>query len=274
MSRDEFRSAVMIIALLSGTAPAVLRADEAKADKPEKPAAKADPRAMALMDEAIRNRYMWSPSVTGVSGKFVYEADGRRAEGSFNSVLRKRGGLTITVDKVTDLPSATPDPKAAAPADAVKGHIGSLILHRTPAPAGAPARAQDPMTVVVEDEERGPLLLVLGDPLASSYRVKDGRLVQVNRHMGEQRFSIDVTGFATVSDGRGFTTAYTITWWDAVTGKRAERQTYTADGLFDQGGQVFPKSEKVVTEKDGKTTVMTMRYSDVKFETAGKDGAK
>jgi hypothetical protein len=30
---------------------------------------------------------------------------------------------------------------------------------------------------------------------------------------------------------------------------------------------MFPKAEKVVSEKEGKSTTLTIQYSDIKFET-------
>jgi hypothetical protein len=77
----------------------------------------------------------------------------------------------------------------------VKDHIGSLISHRTPPAARAPKRPTPPSVIVVEDEDRGPLIMTVGDPMQSTQRVKDGRMVQVNRLMGGKRFTIDVVEF-------------------------------------------------------------------------------
>jgi hypothetical protein len=43
--------------------------------------------------------------------------------------------------------------------------------------------------------EHGPLIMTVGDPMQSTQRVKDGRMVQVNRAMGGKRFTINVTEF-------------------------------------------------------------------------------
>lgn len=227
------------------------------AAKPADTAPQGDPRAAALMAEAMKNRYMFGPEVTAVSGRYTYSKDGRTCEGTFRRVLRQKGGLSVTAS----------DPSLREEA---ADHIASLIMHRTPAAPGARPQPPAPMAIVVEDEAAGPLLLVVGDPLHSSYRVKDGHLMQVNRHMGDRRFSINVTGFDKAPDGRFFTTAYSITWWDAATGKRLQRNTTTTAGLHVADGQVFPKAEKVVEEKDGATVVREIRYSDVKFEFADR----
>jgi Protein of unknown function (DUF3386) len=226
------------------------------AGDPKQPPGKGDPRAAALLEEAAKTRYTWSPEVTTVSGKISWDQDGHAGGARFHSVLHKRGGLTLTGEN-----------GAAVPAD-VKDHLASLIGHRTAPYPGAAERSPAESVIVVEDDQRGPLILTVGDPMQSSERVKDGRLVQVNRAMGSKRFTIDVTEFEKVPDGlRIYPAAFTVTWWDAATGKRLEKQTYTTRGFYLSDGQMFPRAEKVVTERDGKRSVLAIQYGDIKFET-------
>ena len=216
-----------------------------------------DPRAAALMKEASKTRYTWNPEMVAVSGKITWEKDGNAGAGTFRSVLRQRGGLTITADRDTQVPSD------------VKSHVASMIGHRVPPAPGAAQRPQPASVIVVEDEDRGPLILTVGDAMQSTQRVKDGKLVQVNRVMGGKRFTIDVTEFEKAPDGqRVFPAAFVVTWWDAASGKRVERQNFTTQGFHVVNGQMFPKSEKVVSEKDGKKSTLEIRYADIKFETA------
>ncbi len=223
-------------------------------------AAKGDPRAEALLQEASRTRYTWSPEVVAVSGTIAWEKDGKAGAGTFRWVLRQRGGLTIT-----------PEGDAQVPAE-VKEHVASMIGHRVPPAPGAAERPQPPSVIVVEDDDWGPLILTVGDPMQSTQRVKDGKLVQVNRVMGSRRCTIDVTEFSMAPDNqRVYPAAFTVTWWDAATGKKTEKQSYTTQGFHLVSGQMFPNAEKVISDKDGKTSTVEIRYSHVKFEmTAAK----
>ena len=56
--------------------------------------------------------------------------------------------------------------------------------------------------------------------------------------------------------------------WDAVTGKKVETQHYSTQGFHTVEGQMFPKAEKVISDKDAKTSVLEIKYSDIKIETA------
>jgi hypothetical protein len=225
---------------------------------------KGDPRGAALLQEAAKTRYTWNPEVSAVSGKFAWEKDGKAGAGTFRSVLHKRGGLNITAEGEAEVPAE------------VKDHIGSTIMHRVGPAPGAPERPQPESVIVVEDDGRGPLILLLGDSMNSSQRVKDGKLVQVNRVMGGKRFTIDVTEFEKGPDGhRVYPAAFTVSWWDAATGNKLEKQSYTTQGFHLIEGQMFPKAEIVVSEKGDKTTTLTIHYSDIKFETLQpKDAGK
>ncbi len=236
--------------VLAGAAAAGVWGADAK-----HPASKGDARAAALLRDAASTRYTWSADVTAVSGKIAWDQDGNKGRGTFRSALHQRGGFTITAEGDGSVPAE------------VKEHVASMIGHRVPPRPGTANRPQPPSVIVVEDEERGPLILTVGDPMQSTQRVRDRKLVQVNRVMGGKRFTIDVTEFETASDHhRVYPAAFTVTWWDAKTGKKLERQTYTTLGFYQVDGQMFPRAEKVVSEKDGKTSVLEVRYSDVKFE--------
>jgi hypothetical protein len=244
---------IVSVVWLAGTA--LWAADEKQA------APKGDPRGAALLQEAAKTRYTWIPDVSAVSGKFAWEKDGKSGAGTFRSVMHKRGGLNITAEGDAEVPTD------------VKDHIGSMIMHCIPPSSEASERPQPESVIVVEDELRGPLILLLGDSMNSSQRVKDGKLVQVNRVMGGKRFSIAVTEFEKAPDGhRVYPAAFTVTWWDAATGNKLEKQRYTTQGFHLVDGQMFPKAETVVSQKGENTATLAIRYSDIKFETIHPQG--
>jgi hypothetical protein len=216
---------------------------------------KGDARAAALMDQATKTRYVWSGDVTGVSGDFTWSKDGKSGSATFHDVFHRHDALKITGQGGSEVP------------EQIHAHVASMINHRVPPGPAAAKRPRPEAVVLVEDEERGPLVMTVGDAMQSTQRIKDGKLVQVNRRMGGKRFTIDVTEFENVPDGRVYPKTFTVTWWDADTGKRSERQSYTTEGLDVIDGQMFPKAEKVVAEKDGQTSTMEISYSNIKFET-------
>jgi len=63
-----------------------------------------------------------------------------------------------------------------------------------------------------------------------------------------------------------------VTWWDAATGHKLEKQSYTTQGFHLVDGQMFPKAEMVVSDKGDKTTTLAIHYSNIKFETIQPTG--
>jgi hypothetical protein len=256
MSRDKNLSQTFEVATMNLRVPAIgvifcLGSSLLAADsKPEQPV-KGDARAATLMADAAKSRYVWSPDVKSVSGKFAWEEGGKGGEGTFHADLSKRGaGVKVEGENLSE---------------EVVDHVKSMIQHRIGGTPGMAARGTPSYVIVVEDEERGPLIMTLGDPMASTQRIKDGKMVQVNRLMGGKRFTIDVTECEKSPEGHYWPSAFTVTWWDAASGKKLEKQTYSTQGFALIDEQMFPKAEKVISEKDGKTTTMVLRYSDVKF---------
>lgn len=215
-------------------------------EKAEPPAG--DARAAALMAAAAKSRYGWPADVIGLTGKFTWKIDGRTGEGAFAADFGPRPKTAVTVGD-------------AAVKDEITHHIRSLIMHRAPT-RGRPAPGY---AVLVEDEDRGPLIVELNNEMNSAYRVKDGRMVQVNRTVHGLRFTIDVKRFEKMSDGRWHTTEYVVTSWEPDTGKRVSRREFTTLGFQNGDGPAFPKAERVVTHKDGKSSTLELEYSDVKF---------
>jgi hypothetical protein len=227
--------------------------------KPTAP--KGDPRAAALMEAASKTRYTWSQDNTAVSGKIEWDKDGKSGAATFRDVFHQRGGLTFSPEGGGEVP------------EEVREHVGSMIAHRVPSSPTAAKRPTPASMIVVEDEERGPLIMTVGDPMQSTQRVKDGRMVQVNRVMGGERFTIDVTEFEKSPDSHWYPSAFTVTWWEAPTGKKVKKQAYSTHGFQVIDGQMFPKEEQVVSEQEGKTSTLKIRYSSVKFETGRQRAA-
>jgi hypothetical protein len=221
----------------------------------EKTKNKGDARAAALIDQAAKTRYVWSGDVSAVSGEFTWSKDGVTGSASFRDVFHQHDGLKIEGQGGAQVP------------EEIRDHVASMINHRVPLSEAAAKKPRPEAAVLLEDDERGPLVMMVGDAMQSTQRIKDGKLVQVNRRMGGKRFTIDVTQFENAPDGRVYPSAFTVTWWDANNGKRLERQTYTTEGLAVIDGQLFPKAEKVVAEQDGHTSTMEISYSNIKFQT-------
>lgn len=117
----------------------------------------------------------------------------------------------------------------------VKGYFESLAQHRLADPA-----AEDEVEYAADQKPHplGPLITFVGDEkLQSSYRIRDNVVTQVNRVMGDTRFTIDVLDVYRDPRGRYVPELFTVSFWDKNSGALTRSETHvnhwTAVGAFE-----------------------------------------
>ena len=94
-----------------------------------------------------------------------------------------------------------------------------------------------------DDHPLGRLLAVEGDPMGSSYRIKDRQITVVNRRMGKQNMTITVLDSDKNPEGRFLPHSYVVNYWDAATGKLNRVETFQERsqrvGSWDLAGDAF-----------------------------------
>lgn len=168
----------------------------------------ADDEAVSLFTQAIADRAQWPIDFAGFIAKLDGELDGR----AFNGKLRfdGMGQLTIDVDDETAHAWLT-------------DQLGSLTMHRR---ASGPA-TRKPVLRFADAHESHPLGRLLtfdGGQFASSYRIKDGSITTVNRHVGSMNMTITTLENERNPEGKSLPRGYLVQYWDEKTGalNRAE----------------------------------------------------
>lgn len=178
-----------------------------------------DPLATKLLSEARAARASWA--------KFPgFIAD---LEVNFGGKLEK-GRLEVNADgkvkvELTD--------KEMLPW--VKKQLGSLVAHRLE--GGPDKETPCAFTDGVRNHPVGRAITVLNDELHSSYRIRDKQILEVNRTMGEERFTITVLENLQNADKKFLPTSYVVSSWNARSGalvrSQAFHDTWTRIGGFD-----------------------------------------
>ena len=95
--------------------------------------------------------------------------------------------------------------------------------------------------------------MVLNDELHSIFRIKDNKIVQIERTTDDQRFTISVLEYSKNAEGKYLPVSYTVNYWDLKSGdlvkSEASRQTWTRLGGFD-----LPASTIVITASKAQDT--------------------
>lgn len=185
----------------------------------------ADPKAVALFQEAMAARASWS-DFPGFKADGKASVDGRTWQGAVTVTAKG----DVEFDKLDDDPAA----------DWVKEQLQSIALHRIARTEGRP-----PVLRFADDETNHPLgrlLIFEGGSFASSYRVKDRQLMTVNRAMGKINFTITIIDNDLNAEKKFLPRSYTVHYWNAKTGELQRCETiqnrWTRVGSWDLPSQL------------------------------------
>jgi hypothetical protein len=209
----------------------------------DKPAAKSDPAAEAMMHKAHVARSSWGADFPGFQAKLEVSIDGDRVEGTV--ALSKSGEVTLKL----------PDGPAQKWA---REQFESIAMHRT-------AEVRDKYDVSFADDVRhhplGRLIRFHGGSTHSIYRIQDDVITEVHRTMDKMRFTISVTDVIRNDQGQTLPRHFNVSYWDAATGQLQSNNDFT-DAWVHLGKFDLPKSRLLVkTSKDGRQ-VFEFRLSD------------
>ena len=202
--------------------------------------AKGDPRAASLLQEASGTRYSWSPDIAAVSGKIAWGAG------------RQGRCRNISVRREPQRPDHYHRGRHAGP----RRGQGARRLDDQPPRAAVSRGRQLPVAGGRHrrgGRGRGPLVLTVGDPMHSTQRVKDSRLVQVNRLMGGKLLHHRRHRIEKAPDGhRVFPAAFTVTWWTPPPARRWKRNTTPLRASTWSTVRCFPKRNGWSQERTAK----------------------
>ncbi|MCI0456661.1 MAG: DUF3386 family protein [Gemmataceae bacterium] len=206
----------------------------------------ADPKAVALFEEALAARARWE-KFAGFEARIKGTVDGRPFKGTVT--VDAKGEVEVEIDDEVLQPW-------------VQEQLESIVLHRASGP-----RAEGQAKPVLRfadfdmDHPLGRLVAFEGGRFASSYRIKDRQLMTVNRHVGKQYMTITVLDNDRTPEGRFLPRSYTVQYWDAVSGelRRSEtvRQRWQRVGSLD-----LPAEHIVTTAADGGLSVRHFTLTD------------
>lgn len=201
----------------------------------------------AMLRHAQEGTYRFPAGFAGFTARLLLVWEGGEAEGQVTA---------LDPSKVeVHLEGPEPDREWAS------RELASLIAHRWPqtyeSGDGRYPKESDPD----DCHPLGTLIKLRGDPLSSSYRVRDGQVTQINRHVGNGRFSIVIQARRTAprghADGRGVPTQFAVCHWDG-TGRLVRSDLYS-DAYVEMNDLLLPERRRVVSADDQGLVAREMR---------------
>lgn len=201
--------------------------------------------AEALLQHARENRETLSPSFLGFRSKLVVTHGGRIYHGE----MQFRPPITLEVEF-----------RDSEIRKLVKPLVRSLLSHRMRSD-----RSRNENVRFAEPDEH-PLgrRILLGDKYGSSYRIRDGQILEVDRHLEDSRLVISVLETKTTLLGTHLPTHFFVTVFDSETGAVKSASAYR--DVYEQiGGEHLPRSRHVIKTAEGHTQGLLVEWADIEL---------
>jgi hypothetical protein len=204
------------------------------------------PQAHAVLQAAHEGGYRFPADFAGFSADVRVERDGMAQTGRVALRSPREIDIDLTADEET--------------LGWLRQELGSMAGHRWPTPY---AESDGRWTLTLEEGAGnllGDLVRVHDDPFNSSYRLRDGRIAQVNRQMGPTRFSINIHEHTQTADGRTLPAVFTVAFWDTAQGRLTRTDEYL-DRYVEVDGVQLPTERRILRVEDDGISVRKMTLS-------------
>jgi hypothetical protein len=200
-----------------------------------------DPKAREALRGAFENTARWPKDFKGFTAQLTVNMNGKEFQGS----VSVKGQEEVSVQ--------------LGDADAqqwAKEQLGMIAGHRGPRTF---EQSDGRFTLTMENDGHpmGIRLDIHGSH--SFYRLKDGRITQINRTMSHPgrppfAFTINVEDSAVTQDKKYLTTKYTVYYFSPEDGKLKNVESFT-DAHVRAGGADLPANRRIIAFEDGGVVV-------------------
>lgn len=211
-----------------------------------------DPVAWNLLKSTRDTRYYFGANVSGFTADVVLNDNGKIAKGVINYDVGQGADLQIKEGDAANKPWGI-------------ATIVNLLGHRRNRKFEE-GDGRHPITFAEDDHSPAGRRVLLSDPMKSSYRIRDGRVTQVDRTAGQDHFVISVMEEMPASAGRFLPRHFTVTYFDAKTGAVKRTETFT-DEYMEVDGVWFPSSRRLLLAENGEvvTRIVEFRNPRIRF---------
>jgi uncharacterized GH25 family protein len=229
---------------LRGSSPKTYRIDTPA--KKDDTASEGNPEATKLLADALAARANWD-NFPGFSADLTVNVEGKIASGKVE--VSSKGKVTLKLEGEAK--------------EWAHGLLASLVSHRMGGPPDKTPACAFPDELA--DHPLGRAVKVVNDVYHSSYRIRDRQVTEVNRRMGESRFTISVLKNHVNTEKKFLPSTYAVNTWDTKTGalKKSETHynTWKRVGDFD-----LPLAVMVVTATEGKQVTRTIKLANLALQ--------
>ena len=208
-----------------------------------------DPQARALLQRAFEGTARWQSDFRGFSADLTVNTNGHQVTG------------TVVVKGPRDVTVQLPDEAIQKWA---QEQIGMIAVHRAPRKFEESDGKHRLTLEAGSDHPLGQRLNLHGDGMQSFYRIKDNRIIQINRKMPHVAFTINVEESSTTLERTHLTTKYTVYYFAPQDGSLRNVESFT-DTHVRVGSSDLPATRRIISYENGEVVVRTMTFRNHKL---------
>lgn len=208
-----------------------------------------DPKAREALREVFGNTARWDADFKGFTADITVNINGSEETGTVTVKSAKEIEMTIADEKAKEFASE---------------NLESIAMHRGPRSF---EQSDGKYKLAFGDDGTHPLgrsIVMGGDGMGSFYRVKDGRIQQINRKTPRFSFSINIEESVKNADDKFLTKKYSVYYFNPENQglKNVESYTdhYTRVDKYD-----LPEQRRIIDSQEGNCVVSTMTLSNHKM---------
>ena len=210
-----------------------------------------DPKARELLRRAFDNTARWQNDFKGFTADLTVNVNGKETKGP----VMVKGPREVSV-QLGD----------ANVQQWVQEQVGMIAVHRGPR-SFEESDGKYALTMEEDGHPLGTKLVIHGSN--SFYRLKDGRITQINRKMAHPgmnpfAFTINVEETSVTQDQKNLTTRYTVYYYSPTDGKLNNVESFT-DTHVRVGSSDLPATRRIISYENGEVIVKSLLFSNHKL---------
>ncbi len=208
-----------------------------------------DPKAREALKEVFGNTARWDADFKGFTADINVNINGKEETGTVTVKGPKEIELTIQDEKAKEFASE---------------NLASIAMHRGPRSFD---ESDGKYKLAFGDEGTHPLgrsVVMGGDGMGSFYRIKDGRIQQINRKTPRFSFSINIEESVKNAENKFLTKKYSVFYFKPENQGLKNVESYT-DDYTRVDAYDLPEQRRIIDCQEGACVVSSMTLSNHKM---------
>ena len=212
------------------------------------PTQEEDPQAREALREVFGNTARWSSAFNGFSADVTVNINGSEELGR------------ITVKGLKEIEHSI---KGEKHKEFLDENMASIAMHRGPRSFEESDGKYKLSFIDDGSHPQGRAISMGGDGMSSFYRIKDGRIQQINRKTPRMSFTINVEESVKNTEGKFLTHKYTVYYFNPENGSIKDVESYT-DNYARVGSFDLPEYRRIIHAENGAVEAGFMQLSNHK----------